>query len=780
MVRIFWIAFFCAIVVNCQSFVDYVDTRIGSGSSDEQAGNTFPATGVPFANMYMTPQTQAHESKCIAPYYSWDTTISGFRASHWVSGSCMKDYGSVTVMPFTSLPTNTSEAAYASPFDLDSERSAPHLYSVLLTRDNISVDITATSHCGLVRLVYPPSATSRILVLKPNSDWGEGEVSIDITSSTVTLRNPAHRLYAGNGLPAGFAGNAVIRLPENSIVGCGVFDGDLIRTDVCEIKASGQSVAGFIELALPSHSGSGRNNLNDDDGSIIVTICNSFTNLTMAALNMKSEILEPNLSFSQIASNAYEAWDTLLSSVTLEGASTDMSTMFYTAMYHTLLHPRNFGDVNANEHVRFASNGTENEVVTSPSLYFDDFSMWDTFRVVQPWISIVSPARFTAMTRSLLLKYRDGGWLPIFPCWNSYTSEMIGDHAIVVLSDAIAKGLFPDTDGFTAEEVYEAGMKNAFSSPSQWEKDDGRGRRAGDAYFQYGYVPIDVDTGKDQQVSISLEYAYDDFVLGQLACRLNHTKECQVLKSRSESWRKLMDNSTGEWYVRGKFSNGSFVSPFDPFAGPPFHGSHPTYMTEASAFEYTWFVPQNVPGLVSLFGGPMRFSDKLNYFLSGGFYDVGNEPDIQAPYLFNFAGTPWNTQYWIRNLTTTHYHPTPSGLPGNDDAGAMSAWFLFSVVGFYPVCQGGGPTYGPKYILGAPQVPKLTITVADGVTLAIEAQGLSDTNMYIQSSTLNGERFSRGWISHAELVKGGKWEFVMGSTPNYAWGSSPDDIPTEC
>jgi len=744
--------------VRATHYVSYVNTRIGSGTQIGGNGNTFPATGVPYANTFMSPQTQPKETKCIAPYYSWDTMMSGVRASHFLSGGCMQDYGSLTVMPMRSLPTTgTSESDYASPFDNGTMVSAPHLFSVHLTRDDIYVEATGTSHCGVVRIHFPSTASRGFLVLKPNSDAGQGAVSYDPSTGDMTITNPAHRIYAQWGQSAGFAGNYIVKI-SSSLRSCGVFDGNTIRNDTCTIQATGQSVAAFLEVELPPSK------------NVTVTMCNSFTSIVNAKANAENEISEKT--FDDVVTLAEATWEGFLGSVALDITQTSQDTLvkFYTAMYHTLLHPREFGDSTpGHDHVKFDSRSLLNStIVQTPNKYFDDFSMWDTFRVVQPWISLASPTTFTDITRSLIEKYRNSQWMPKFPMWNSFTSEMIGDHAIVVLIDAISKGLFPETDGFSAREVFEAGVKNAFQVPTLNESLDGKGRIAAGTYNEYGFLPVDIPTGKNQQVSMTVEYAYDDYVLAQLAARYDSNISLALLKRSDAAWRTLLDTtSSGGGYMRGKYKNGSWVTPFDPF-------SRPTWITEASPFEYTWFVLQDVPALIEVLGGPEAFIRKLDMFFDGGYYDPGNEPDIQVPYFYNYAAQPWRTQYWIRNLSLTQYGTGPNGLPGNDDSGAMSAWYLFAVVGFYPVCHGGGPELKPKYILGAPQAAKIQLQ-----NLTILATGISDVNMYIQRATWDGAPYDRSWVYHADVAeRGGILEFTMGPLPNKTWGIA--NIPTGC
>ena len=425
-----------------------------------------------------------------------------------------------------------------------------------------------------------------------------------------------HRIYAGWGQYAGFESSYVFRFPPGSIVACGALRGNAVLPGVCSVEADGQPIAVFVELAA-------------DTDEIVVFGGHSFTSTELASSNMQIELASAG-TFDRVLAAARSAWESALCTIQISGATDDNMTTFYTAMYHSLLHPRVFSDLDRNLHVAFDSNNVSQSVVTEAAPYYDDFSMWDTFRVVLPLLTIIQPEKYTALMRSLVGKFRQGGWLPIFPCWNSYTNEMIGDHAIAILADGVAKGLFPETDGFSIKEVFDAGWKNAMQVPSAVEAANGAGRRALAEYIAHGYVPVDADTGKNQQVSISLEYAYDDFALSRLADRLSLGSEASVLLERSESWRYLMDNSTGSWYVRGRYKNGTFVASFDPFAGPPGQTSAPSWITEASAFEYTWFVPHNIGGLVALFGGASAFVEKLRFFFDGGHYDAGNEPDIQV------------------------------------------------------------------------------------------------------------------------------------------------------
>ena len=434
---------------------------------------------------------------------------------------------------------------------------------------------------------------------------------------------------------------------------------------------------------------------------------------------------------------------------------------FYSALYNAHFLPRAFSDVDGS-YPRFDGDGQIMKM--DHGTYYCDFSQWDTYRAVHPLFSILTPSRNGDMAHSLVLKGQQGGWLPIFPSWNSYTAAMIGDHCIAMIGDAIVK----DTPGFDYEEAYTLMRKNAFeANPDSGSYRDGKGRRAMESYLKYNYVPLEDQVTeafhRREQVSRTLEYAYDDFVLAQVAKKLGKTDDYKALIKRAENYRNVIDPETG--YARGRHADGTWIEPFDPFASTSF-------ICEGTPYHYTWYAPQDIAGLIRHMGGKERFINRLDNFFEGNYYWHGNEPGHHIAYLFAYAGEPWKTQKWVHDIINREYFTTPDGLSGNDDAGQMSSWLVFSMVGFYPVCPGM-----PYYVIGSPSFEESVITLENGKKFTIEAKGASEKNIYIQSATLNGQPYNKSYILHKDIMNGGILSFVMGDSPNKEWASSAGSLP---
>ena len=430
-------------------------------------------------------------------------------------------------------------------------------------------------------------------------------------------------------------------------------------------------------------------------------------------------------------------------------------TIFYTALYHSMLLPRIFSDVSGT-YPRFAG-GQEIEKAVNYT-YYGDFSLWDTFRALHPLLTIIEPKKDGEMVRSLVEMGKQGGFLPIYPAWNSYTSEMVGDHADAVIADAYVKGI----GGFDIHQAYELMRKNAMETPSDPALYiDGRGRRALGSYLKLGFIPLEDPVEhafhRNEQVSRTLEYAYDDFLVGEVAQRLGMRTDADLFHKRAMNYRKVIDPATG--FARGRHADGTWSSPFDP------NGKY-SYITEATPFQYTFFVPQDVPGLITLLGGPTAFVTKLDLLFQGGHYDQGNEPSHQIAYLYDFAGAAWKTQEHVRQVMITNYANRPDGLPGNDDAGQISAWYVMSALGFYQVTPGV-----PVYQIGTPHFDDVTIAFKGGNDFHIHAKGAEAGAFYIRSATLNGRALRRAYLTHSEIVAGGELTFEMSRTPNPAWPS---------
>ena len=711
--------------------VDLVHPLVGTAND----GQTFPVAGVPFAMSDWTPETRAGEPKCITPYYYKDTKISGFRGSHFTSGSCTQDYGSFTVMPLRDA-TKLGPADRASAFSHDHEQATAYRYAVDLQDTGIHAELTGTLHSGIMQFRYPADATTATIVFQSNLRLGENNVTIDAAHGEITGSNPVYRVYNGNGLPAGFSGHAVLRI-DAPIRSFGTWSEAAKSTpgtrqpNVSTVR--GNTPAGaYVTVDLPP------------DHIVRVRVGTSFVSADEARRNLQTEI--PTWNFDAVANQAKQAWQQQLGRIDIDGTDPDR-TVFYTALYHSSLVPRTVSDVSGT-YPRFAD-GTHIE--HTAGTYYDDFSIWDTFRAVHPLYTIIDPERDAAMVESLILKGEQGGFLPIFPMWSSYTSEMIGDHIAAVVADAYSKGI----RGFDAESAWRLILQNATVTPPHDQYVLGKGRRALQDYQTLGFVPLENPVSdafhKGEQVSRTLEYAYDDFAVSEFARALGHTAEAAAMHRRSANWRNIIDPGTG--FARGRHRDGTWGSPFDPTQ--PYH-----YITEGLPYQYTFFVPQDVPGLIALEGGNAAFVKKLDGLFDGGYYNHGNEPSHHIAYLYDFAGAPEKTQRRVHDALVANYKDGPGGYTGNDDAGQMSAWYVFSALGFYPVTPGT-----PRYQIGTPRFDRMTLHLPGGKALHIHATGAEAGAIYVRSVTLNGKPLHRWYLLHSEITNGGTLDFTMASTP---------------
>ena len=407
---------------------------------------------------------------------------------------------------------------------------------------------------------------------------------------------------------------------------------------------------------------------------------------------------------------------------------------------------------------RYPGFGDDSTIHQTKGDYYCDFSMWDVFRAALPLHVLLEPARSGHLMQSLVSKAEQGGWLPIFPCWNHYTAAMVGDHALSALADAYGKGI----RNFDVKTAYQYARRNAFEPNSDSKSyAAGQGRRALDSYLRYQYVPLEDSVWqafhKREQTSRTLEYAYDDFCLAQLAHALNRSDDEKILRQRAGNYRNVIDPVSG--WARGRHADGRWSARSDPFA------MRSSFITEGSPAQYTWFVPHDVGGLMAQLGGRDRFVAKLDTMFEQGRYWHGNEPGHHTAYLYAYAGQPAKTQRWVRQLITNEYTDGPGGLSGNEDGGQLSAWLVFSMAGLYPVCPGT-----TEYVLGSPAFNTVTFRLATGKSFRIDAVGNSAKNVYIQSATLNGEPFTRTYLTHAQLVAGGTLRLTNGANPKFCLG----------
>jgi predicted alpha-1,2-mannosidase len=717
-------ATWCLSLSGCvaQSLSGLVNPLVGAAAQ----GQTFPVAGVPFAMTDWTPQTRDGEDKCVAPYYAADTRIQGFRGSHFLSGSCTQDYGSFTLMP-ESGKLKLSADARASTFSHGGEHAHPAEYSVDLPNYAIHAQITGTARSGFMRFRFDrPGSAWLVIQVNDRPSVRSGTVHIDTQRNEVWGENPVYRLYAGAGKPAGFSGYFVMQF-DRPIRSSGAWD-----------PATGSSATGAQRGAyLGFDLRAGEN--------VQVRIGTSFTSVEEARSNLQSEI--PDWDYFKIRSLAEASWEKMLGTIRIAG-SAPQRRIFYTSLYHSLLLPRVASDVSG--HYPSFGGGKTAETAIGFT-YYDDYSLWDTFRATHPLFTIIDPVRDGEMVASLVAKGTQGGFLPIYPAWNSYTSEMIGDHADAVIVDAYVKGI----RNFDIAEAYRLMRHNAADAPTAQQYQDGLGRRGLESDLQHGYIPLEDHVPsayhKDEQVSRTLEYAYDDFLVGVLARALGKQDDAALFTRRSENWRNVIDPAVG--FARGRYADGTWVSPFDP-------GIPASYITEGLPFQYTFFVPHDIPHLIEVLGGKSSFIVKLDTLFAKGYYDQSNEPSHHIAYLYDYAGEPWKTQQHVRAILDSQYFDRIDGLSGNDDCGQMSSWYVLSALGFYPVAPGI-----PEYALGAPRFDDIRLNLSNGQSLHIVARGTEAGSIYVRQVKLNGVTLKTPFLLHEQLVAGGELVFEMAAHP---------------
>lgn len=736
-----------------------INTRVGTdqavtrskgiyGKGSEEHGQTLPAVLVPHGQNFWTPQTRATERKCVAPYYYPDSLLQGIRCSHWLVGGCTQDYGSFTITAQGAGPVRLGVEEGGTPFSHARERSHPHSYAVELPKERLRVEVTALSHSALLRIT-PETDGDVHIVVRPNSDEREATVCLDTLRHRVFASNPVHRIYQGWGERAGFAGHLALAYADKPVT-------------------SGANDS-LVWLTFRGHAGQ----------PIMLSAATSFTSQAQAERNRDIEV--GGLDFGGMVMANAALWDERLAKVEVESGDSAKVRQFYGALYRSSFLPHEFSDVADARGLRACPRFADGraEAGERQPMYMD-YSMWDIYRAEMPLLLLLDTTLTANLMQTLCRMYRAGGWMPIFPCWNSYTAAMIGDHAAAVLADAAVKGV----GGFDLQTAYEGVRKNAFETPADLQAyRDGMGRRAQDSYLRYGYVPLE-DSVPDafhtrEQVSRTLEYAYDDFCAAQLAGVLGRASDRQQLIARSRNWANVFNPKTrwadGRHAPRnGQRGGGRFLGNGDLLGRVPF-------VTEGAVAHYSFYVPHDVRGLMAAMGGRDSLSRRLDRLfalcatdtaaLSTGrmAYWHGNEPCHHIAYLYAWTGEPWKTQFLVNEILRTEYLDEPGGLSGNDDAGQMSAWQAFGMMGFYPVCPGT-----PFYILGTPAFDSVRLG-----RFVLQAVGVSEENIYIQSATWNGAPYDRSFITHDMITGGGRLVLTMGPQPNRQWGSGQSALPPD-
>ena len=702
--------------LNTMVGTDAANTRTAGmfGKGSEEHGQTMPAVLSPNGQNFWTPQTRESERKCLAPYYYSDKLLQGFRGSHWTSGSCTQDYGSFTIATLGGSLRKTAKER-ATRFSHEDEVSHPHYYAVRLPDEHLLTEMTASSHAVVFRITPEQDGPVHIVV-EPNSDEKEGHVQVEPQHKVVYGFNPVHRIYQGWGESAGFSGHLLLTYTDEP-TDCG-------QDSLC------------AWLTFQGRAGK----------PIIIKAATSFTGREGAERNYEAEA--KGVSFDRMKDNLIRTWIKHLHAIDVEDPDTARVNQFYGALYRASFMPHELSDADGkapsfspfggvfklqtSSPPKHSPKGGDGGGLHSPKggagrgPYYCDFTMWDTFRAVHPLYTLLYPDVTADMMQSLVTKYEEGGWLPIFPSWNSYTAAMIGDHCSVALADAYIKGI----RGFDAEKAYEGMRKNAFETPAtEQEYKNGMGRRTLQSYLKYGYIPLEDPVREafhqQEQTSRTLEYAFDDYAVAQMAKALGKMDDYEALMARSENWRNVINPQTG--YCDGRHADGRFEGNTDFVNRKPF-------ITEGAACHYTWFVPHNVEGLVEMLGGKEKFEAKLDSMFTEGRYWHGNEPCHQIAYLYDFIDRREKTIQWVNYILDTEYNDTPGGLSGNDDSGQMSSWFIFSSMGFYPVCPSTD-----RYMLSAPRFRRITLNLQNGHRFTITPESLPK---------------DRNYITHEEIIKG--------------------------
>ncbi len=709
-------------------------------------GNTYPAIGVPWGMNLWTAQT-GNMGNGWAYTYDADK-IRGFKQTHQPS-PWMNDYGQLALMPVTG-GLKFQENERASWFSHKAETARPYYYSVYLADHDVTTEITPTERAAQFRFTFPK--TDSAFVVLDALDKGSYVKVIPSERKIIGYTTK----QAGAPLP-NFRNYFVIYADKPFTAAYTWHDSTLVKNALEQQAEHAGAIVGFKTAK---------------GEQVTFKIASSFISPEQAELNLKRELA--NDSFEETEQKAKAAWHQALSRIEVEGGTDQQLRTFYSCLYRMLFFPNKLYELNqAGEVVHYSPYTGK----TMPGYMFAGTGFWDTFRALYPFLNLAFPSINKEMQQGLVNDYKEGGWLPE---WSSpgYANVMVGNNSASVVADAYMKGL----RGYDINTLYEALLHGANNEGPMTAV----GRKGVKYYNELGYVPYDV--GINENAARTLEYAYDDFAIYQLAKALNRPQaEIDLYAKRSQNYHNLFDPSTG--LMRGKNQDGSFQSPFNPFKwGDAF--------TEGNSWHYSWSVFHDVQGLIKLMGGKERFVAKLDsvftlppvfddsYYggviheiremqiANMGQYAHGNQPIQHMIYLYDYAGEPWKTQYWVRQTMNKLYKPTPDGYAGDEDNGQTSAWYVFSAMGFYPVTPAVN-----QYALGAPLFRKTTLHLENGKEFVVEAPRNSAENIYVQSAKLNGKKYGKNYITQEEIARGGKLVLQMGPEPNKSRGTDQQDFP---
>ena len=720
-----------------QVLTRYVDPFIGTGGH----GHTFPGATMPFGMVQLSPDTRLTGWDGCSGYHYSDNIIYGFSHTH-LSGTGISDYGDILLMPTSgdvsldALVDGKTDKGYASPFRHKYETARPGYYSVLLDDGDILAELTATNRVGFHRYWFLTTERANIILDLVHRD--------KVLDSYLRIIDATH--IEGYRRSTGWAKDQIV----------------YFVAEFSEPFAAGVALDGKIQSGLNQARGTNIKAFFTFKASedtvhhhrpILVKVAISPVSVDGARRNLNAEL--PGWDFSRVKVDADRAWNVELNKVEATGGTEDQEKVFYTALYHSMIAPNLFTDVDGQYRGLDRQTHTAREFTN-----YTVFSLWDTFRAAHPLYSIIEQKRTADFINTFLAQYEQGGRLPVWELAGNETDTMIGYPAVSVIADAAIKGI----PGFDREKAF-AAMKHS-AELTHFGLGD---------YQKRGYISMEDDR---ESVSKTLEYAYDDWCIAEMARLLGHQDDYQKFIRRAQYYRNVIDPETG--FARPR-RNGGWLKPFDP-------REVNSNFTEANAWQYTFFVPQDLQGLMELMGGKENFARKLDELFTTdsqttgrdqvditgliGQYAHGNEPSHHMAYLYDYAGQPWQAQRRLRQIMDGFYKVQPDGLIGNEDCGQMSAWYVLSAAGLYQVTPGAR-----IYAIGTPLFPELRLNLENGRSFLIEARDVSAENIFIQSATLNGQPYHKSYLLHQDLMNGGELVFQMGPRPNLSWGSQMDDVP---
>ena len=698
-------------------YTQYVNTFIGAADN----GHTFPGACRPFGMIQTSPVTGAVGWRYCSEYVYEDSVIWGFTQTHLNGTGCM-DLGDILVMPVTGNRHRAWDG-YRSSFQKNSESATPGYYTVTLDEPGVKAELTATLHTALHRYTYNKADSASVLIdLQHGPAWNEKQYHSQVKACDVKWEN--------DSTLSGHVRNSV-----------------WVDQDYFFTLQFNRPVISTVDLPM-GETEKGRRIVATFDlqpgEEVLMKIAMSTTGVEGAKANMAAE--QPGWDFEGTRKQAKDEWNSYLSRIEMEGTPDEM-TNFYTCFYHALIQPNEISDVDGKYR-----NAADSIVTATGGKFYSTFSLWDTYRAAHPFYTMIVPERVDGFVNSLIDQAEVQGFLPIWGLWGKENYCMIANHGVSVVAEAYAKGF----KGFDAERAFQAIKQTQTVShklKSNWED-----------YMKYGYFPTDLTAA--ESVSSTLESVYDDYAAADMARRMGKTEDAAYFSKRADFYKNLFDPTTK--FMRPRKSDGTWKSPFDPTQAAHAESNGGDY-TEGNAWQYTWHVQHDVPGLIALLGGEEAFTNKLDSLFTVelrtqladvtgliGNYAHGNEPSHHVTYLYTLAGKPERTQELIRQIFDTQYRPAPDGLCGNDDCGQMTAWYMFSPKGFYPV----NPVSG-EYVFGAPQMPKFVLHLQDGKTFTVLAEGLSKEHKYVENITLNGEPYTKNYITHEDIMKGGTLVYKM-------------------